>query len=493
MGLVLAGLAGWMRLDSDSDAGVEGLKVGGASTKARSTESELAGVKGSSAARAVTQDTREAGQGTAASEPGFGEYKRVAHTLNIKLVGPNDGELAARIEVSPRIQGTRAEPQTKLAVAGGWTSFEFPDPVPVLIRVSEYPAGLLPPVEAHDDRGAEGDEGVFTLDKVLLPGANSMLIRLCAGASIEGLVADETGAGMAGALVSVHLRGQGLRQVLRANTGEDGRYSIPCQPGSHRVVLAVGQGTIFPWQGSPAPIDVQLNPGQVAIADFSMHGQGATISGVVVDGEGQPYAFLRIAALHRSRAGRAAGQEGRRYRDIELAQSTRTGPDGSFRLAGLQEGRIELEYGLWPADGFGKEGDEERASTALHDVRPTDHLDVGVVTVPRPKPVKVVGTVALVLSADGQSVDADQLELRASFEPLNAVGPNLQLDNRPRGEPVPLTQEAGRLTFEWTSSFPTDSVYFELSGPGDQRVYRHVSLVPGIEKPVLLQFPPTKD
>ena len=491
--LVFAGLAAWMRFDSNAVPEVEGLEVGGAGPESHWTGPELAGAKGPQVGRAATQKQREAARGVEGTEPGFGEYKRVAHTLNIKLVGPSDEPLSARIEVSPRILGTRAKPQTKRSSADAWTSFEFPDPVPVLIRVSEYPAALLPPVEAHDDRGVEGGDGVFTLDKALLPGSNSMVIRLCAGAAIEGLVVDETGAGMTGVMLSVHFRGQGVRQVLRAHTDEGGRYSIPCQPGPHRVVLEVGQGTGFPWQGSPAPVDIQLNPGQAATADFTMHRLGATVSGTVVDEEGQPYSRLRITALHRSSSVQGTEHGRRSERDVEIAQTTSSGMDGSFNLVGLQEGRIALHYGFWSFGDFRGGAAEEQAPPVLHDVGSTDHLDVGVVVVPRLKPTKVAGVVILEASEGGRSADPNLLELRASLDSLTPVGASLRLDNSPQGELIPLVQKAGRLTFEWTSSLPVTYVSLGLSGPGNQWVYRELSLQAGEENPVVLRFPPTED
>ena len=118
----------------------------------------------------------------------FGANTRLANTLKVKLVGPEGDPIGACIEVVPRIRGSRAEPVLNFVTPGKWTDFEFPDPIPVLVHISEYPPIFLSPVEALDD-GTE--RGGYTLDKRLLPGANSIVVRLCAGASIAGRVVDE--------------------------------------------------------------------------------------------------------------------------------------------------------------------------------------------------------------------------------------------------------------------------------------------------------------
>ena len=132
-------------------------------------------------------------------------------------------------------------------------------------------------------------------------------------ASVAGTVRATTGAGVA-ALVTVVDRGGDRLAGTRAGT--DGRYLLPHVPeGEHRLLVA-------PQAGTPTTVRVTVPATGLVRADVDLRSTGG-VSGVV-----------------RTAAGRAVGDAVATVVDAggRVVATGRTGPDGSFRLAGLPDG-----------------------------------------------------------------------------------------------------------------------------------------------------------
>jgi protocatechuate 3,4-dioxygenase beta subunit len=198
-------------------------------------------------------------------------------------------------------RGEQAQPQGTQSEEDG--SFELGGLLPGVYTVSAW----------SRDRPAPREP----VEVVLEGGAdvNDVEIELPATGGLEGSVVDERGEPVEGAHVRVTSPGWAGTTTMCA---DDGSFSLPnVKVGSHRAMA-----TTSSWGGSmraPGTSDddvqgerVEIVGGETARVQLVVESRGGTISGRVVDGDGQPVGDAYIAAQRESdRAGVTKGQ-GRR-------------------------------------------------------------------------------------------------------------------------------------------------------------------------------------
>jgi len=141
---------------------------------------------------------------------------------------------------------------------------------------------------------------------------------LIEGGVISGAVAERgTGAPVANAGVFVYSKGGNYQACTKA----DGTFRLRCPPGHYRVsVVSVGQGYIRPDGQKAETVEVvrgrDTPPLKLEVA------KGLTLAGRVVGPADEPVADARVRAVYSYHY-----------------PSTRSGPDGRFRLDGLKPNR----------------------------------------------------------------------------------------------------------------------------------------------------------
>lgn len=193
---------------------------------------------------------------------------------------------------------------------------------------------------------ADGRAPILEPVHLRMPGTQSVLLRLRESAPWTGRVLDGDGRPVAGA--EVGYTSDGIAVALRGGrttTDDQGAFTLPPPPvpaPGRRVVLvaragdALGAVALRPDQVPPAPLDVTVL-------------RGATVTGRIVDSEGQglagvgvrltpawsevPRAARPSPATSRLHAFNAVGNEG---------LATATAADGSWRLDGVPAGTFQL-------------------------------------------------------------------------------------------------------------------------------------------------------
>ncbi|MCE9580451.1 MAG: carboxypeptidase regulatory-like domain-containing protein [Deltaproteobacteria bacterium] len=173
---------------------------------------------------------------------------------------------------------------------------------------------------------------------VLTAGARAALDLALApgGAELRGTVTDATGGPIAGAAIAVAGNGAilGEAPVLAATTTDDA--------GHYRLTVAVGSARVTASHPEYVPMSASTEVGASgATLDFSLVPGGA-IEGVVLDaGTRQPVGGATVAVAREAvttgphgGGGAATSSRGR--------TTVTAGPDGKFRVAGLEPGSIVL-------------------------------------------------------------------------------------------------------------------------------------------------------
>ncbi len=152
-------------------------------------------------------------------------------------------------------------------------------------------------------------------------------------ASVEGRLQDPDGTAVANARLRLRLSGSGSRDIF-ANTLSDSR-------GEFRFVgLAGGKASLDVSARGYVPIsrdDLVIEPGKVLTLDLTMD-RGVQVSGTIFDARGRPRQGVTVFA-------RAFGSSS--FRNVSKDV---TGPDGAYRLYGLQAGKYVI-YALTRAPG----------------------------------------------------------------------------------------------------------------------------------------------
>lgn len=167
-------------------------------------------------------------------------------------------------------------------------------------------------------------EGVVPQQEALeLPADGATLeFKLEADAPIGGIVVDEAGKPLAGAKVTARRQGQLLDDRM-ALSGPDGRFRL---------------GGLSPGEVELVATHAEMKPGHVTVTAPSSGARlalarGGEARGVVKHGDGRPIE----ARLRTLRHGLPPDVR------ADVSHETRSGPDGRFRLSGLDDGRWVIE------------------------------------------------------------------------------------------------------------------------------------------------------
>jgi hypothetical protein len=178
-----------------------------------------------------------------------------------------------------------------------------------------------------------------------------IVLRLGASAAVTGAVTVREGAPVAGASVGLSPHGAG-GEFERATTGPDGRFAFEgLAPGRYDLDVTAEGYT------SAVRTGLAVLPGERFEVALALDGTGA-VEGKVTGPDGAPAAGVRV------RAGRRLGAPAGNV-DAEA----RTGPDGRYRVTGLERGPSEVVAS--------QEGGPPAASAAV-DVAPGEvaHADL---------------------------------------------------------------------------------------------------------------------
>lgn len=136
--------------------------------------------------------------------------------------------------------------------------------------------------------------------------------------------------------------------AAQSNVASDGSYSLTVRPGSYRLhVTYLGRAnltSLWATSGSDGSrlmteaTAITVSTGQAITAPPVRLGQGATISGTIVDPTGEPVGAVDVSALA------DVGDE-------EVIDTTRSAPNGAYALQGLPDGKYWLRM-VYSKDGF---------------------------------------------------------------------------------------------------------------------------------------------
>lgn len=157
-------------------------------------------------------------------------------------------------------------------------------------------------------------------------------VKLHPGAIVAGQVIDPNGKGIAGADIGIMLRastwGSTFTPYRGLKTDAQGRYEVPAIPPDQRYIINVSAEGYGQAQA-------QLDPGevtgeQVRVGTCTLALANLSISGVVVDAEGEPVSNVSVSCS----GGLQSGQPDRR---------TRTDAEGRFVLEGVCAGYVRIQ------------------------------------------------------------------------------------------------------------------------------------------------------
>ncbi|MFL6194328.1 MAG: carboxypeptidase regulatory-like domain-containing protein [Thermoanaerobaculia bacterium] len=269
-----------------------------------------------------------------ASHPGFGSASAPGVAV------PSETPVRMVLQPKVRVSGRTADPDGK-PVPGASLFLSEKEP-------RNFGGQVMMMSSMHFQQGVSDDEGGFSFEAVS-PGPidirasaprwqeatidglevkagqdlAGVLLVLTPGASVEGRVVSPDGAPVPAAEVSVaapSAGGRGGFSMLRATTDGDGGYRIEGIPPGPHTLEARAEGY------RRAARDVEVT-GEVRGVDLTLE-RGLEVSGRVVDDAGNPIPSVQIDLI-----------AGRNYFD---GQRGLTGPDGAFRLAGVQDGTYRL-------------------------------------------------------------------------------------------------------------------------------------------------------
>lgn len=246
----------------------------------------------------------------------------VAGSARAALAGRVTAVAGAPIaDATVRLESRDGE-DVRLARSGADGGYAIDDLPPGRWRIAASATGFVPRAEvvvlAAGARAA--------LDLALAPG----------GAELRGTVTDATGGPIAGAAIAVAGDGAilGLAPVLAATTTDEA--------GRYRVTIAVGSARVTASHPEYVPMRAATEVGASgATLDFALVPGGA-IEGVVLDAStrqpvgGAKVDVAREAVTSGPRGGSGAATSSRGRTTVTA------GPDGTFRVAGLEPGSIVL-------------------------------------------------------------------------------------------------------------------------------------------------------
>ena len=265
---------------------------------------------------------------------GFGSARKneVRPGATVNLIARPGGWLAGRVTdpqgrpLAGALVRAEMEPQF-------WTSSSV-EPTDAAGRFEL--AGLEPSTYTLVARHADFAAGLASGVVVTAEGRGDLAITLTSGAAVTGRLVDGEGQPLAGRVNAQELAGQAiprsLIELLRADAAADGRFRIErMAPGSYAL------GAVAPrFSGRRVEADVSGREPVVDVGDIVLE-QGVAIRGRVRTSAGLPIADAEImtGSFDMSRGG--------------AFSEARSGPDGSFVLAGLLPGPTRVNV---RASGF---------------------------------------------------------------------------------------------------------------------------------------------
>jgi protocatechuate 3,4-dioxygenase beta subunit len=229
-------------------------------------------------------------------------------------------------------------------------------------RLAAVPAGSFRLVARHPDH-APGSSELVTLDGITArPGID---IQMPAGARVSGRVVDAAGAPVALARIRIGVAGTGMfsdapRQVFGDDRGE---FSLSGLPRKKLRAFASHES------GSSATVDVDASSGEVKDLRLVIDVTG-TISGVVVDPQGEPLEGIQVSAGPNFRDARTRQADLSQWRLRGFPQEL-TDSAGRFTLTGLAPGSYQVRATRVTAPGRGRAwaGDGTEAEAGATNVR----------------------------------------------------------------------------------------------------------------------------
>ncbi|MFT3917495.1 MAG: sigma-70 family RNA polymerase sigma factor [Anaeromyxobacteraceae bacterium] len=270
----------------------------------------------------------DAGPGTyvlAAEAPGR------ARTAVRKLELPTSSPLVVELEAAATIEGRvvdsqgRAAPNAELVLSGTGEVFTAMAGPSGGFAVEVVPGAYVLTAKASGETGALPSQLVLAAGQAV----KGIVLRLGAGAGIEGRVTGAEGTPIAGAVMLLSNRERD-GELARALTGADGRYAFgPLAAGEYDVdANADGRAKLM-------ASGITLLPGERFLQDFRLEANGS-VEGSVTDPDGNPVAGARI------RGGTIwSGGEGE-------ARAV-SGTDGRYRLPTVRPGQTIVR--AWLGDG----------------------------------------------------------------------------------------------------------------------------------------------
>lgn len=332
------------------------------------------------------------------------------------LLGPGavvSGVVRRRADGSP-VEGARvtlvmpsfllfgAERETRSGAEGAFRFEGVPEGEAVLAATTETAASPFDPRSFFNPRrDAEA--------KVAVPAGPAEVakdLHLDELGSVSGRVTGPDGGGVSGAVVSAGGGGRGGFLGLPSAgppdvlTGAEGDYRLTgVRPGGSITVAATAAGLLG---GSSAPVALAAG-GEARGVDIRLTA-GGVLEGRVTGAGGSPVEGASVRASPRRPGGRIpAGDLSPPMPDFGgESPSTRTDPEGSYRIPGIPPGTLSVTV---EAEGFQQEnrGDVavlEGASTRADFSLEPGHLLAGVVLDPAGKPVQ--GATVSARAADGE-------------------------------------------------------------------------------------------
>jgi hypothetical protein len=353
----------------------------------------------------------------------------------------------------------------------------------VLVDPHTLPPGSLPPWrQAEAAAGAASRASHPGHPGCVAPGCDDapLLIVLPTSASVTGRVLGPHGAGLAGASATLSGSGPGLTDLsARALTDAQGCYEMRgVYPGRYRFSVGLPPGPAAAL-GCPPPHTVEVPPAGDLRLNGVLGAGPCTVSGRIVDQDGQPFENVRVLAYHAP--GAVLDERDAPWGWNDVAACVASGADGAFTLLGLERGALRLQYafdfapgqppGSHLCTGFGPRQELDLRVAAAH-------VELPPVTLARSRPFRLHG----------------QLVLDPTWAAAHGLAPRRLLVEVTPGvfgsapDRVPVAADG---TFAWSCETPHEPVTLTVRArrdPFPPRV-QHISPQPEVTQVVTVHVP----
>jgi len=403
-------------------------------------------------------------------------------TLVLDLVGPLHEALHGRAEL--RRPGD--PPSQPLVVAE--LSAAAPTPIdldgvgPFVLRLTGYPEGYMPPMEATGQVFIDQEHPEFDLHLELRSGANRETVRLLSAARVEGHVRDKAGRGIGDVHVCAHAQGSSRPKDYYGTTDSSGSYSILCTPGTVRVQVHLQSDHPESSTARPLPRNLDLLPNTTQVVDFLLTDEGGRITGTIIDQDGHAVVGMYVLCTYRPDQSHLPEDQKALYTMRDYIQSARSDPQGRFALTGLPAGHFAVSVGPEDYDPVGKGPLGMRIPIRTVEIWDREQVNLGQIDAWTSRPFRVSGRVELTGKWAERSDATTEISLFAILQP----GERRELV---REEPIRLYKVSNGLEFEWACETPEEEIYLELRGPDGLRIQEPVWPVPYGNAQIILRFP----